>query len=238
MSCAGLVPVMALAERAGLSELVAEAVKITGTPIASTGSNPAGKITSIVAGMAAGADSIDGLDVIRHGGMKRLFSEVYAPSTLGSFLRSFTHGHTRQLASVSHRFLVKLAQQTPVLAGIERMCLVDVDSLPRRVYGHQKQGAAFGHAKVGGYPVMLRGLSPLVATIATPAAAPVIAAMRLRGGNAGSGRGAASLLTEALRTARAAGASANVLVRADSAYYAGTVVSARPAARAPGSPSL
>jgi DDE family transposase len=233
VSCAGLVPVMALAERAGLSELVAGAVKITDPPIASTGSNPAGKITSIVAGMAVGADCIDDLDVLRHGGMKRLFTQVYAPSTLGSFPRAFTHGHTRQLGSVADRFLVELARHTPVLAGIDQMCLVDIDSLLRRVYGHHKQGAAFGAVKVGGYPVMLRGLSPLVATISTPLAAPVIAAMRLRGGNAGSGRGAASLLTEALRTARAAGATANVLVRADSAYYAGAVVSAarRAAAR-------
>ena len=60
--------------------------------------NPAGKLTSIIAGMAAGADSIDDLDVIRSGGMKRLFGEVYAPATLGQFLREFTHGHVRQLA--------------------------------------------------------------------------------------------------------------------------------------------
>lgn len=226
VSCAGLVPVMSLAERAGLSSLVADSVRITDPPIASTGSNPAGKISSIVAGMAAGADSIDDLDVIRHGGMKRLFAEVYAPSTLGSFLRAFTHGHTRQLASVARQFLVALAQRTPILTGVGQMAFVDIDSVLRRVYGHRKQGAAFGHAKVGGYQLMLRGLSPLVATISTPAAAPVIAAMRLRGGNAGSGRGAASLLTEALRTARAAGATGSILVRADSAYYSGTVVTA------------
>jgi hypothetical protein len=78
VSCAGLVPVMALAERAGLSELVGEKVEITNAPIPSTGANPAGKVAAIVTGMAAGADSIDDLDVIRHGGMKRLFGGVYA----------------------------------------------------------------------------------------------------------------------------------------------------------------
>jgi hypothetical protein len=67
---------MELAERAGISTLAAEKVKITHAPIPSTGANPAGKITSIVAGMAAGADSIDDLDVIRHRGMNRLFAEV------------------------------------------------------------------------------------------------------------------------------------------------------------------
>lgn len=226
VSCAGLVPVMALAERAGLSELVADKVEITGAPIRSAGANPAGKIAAIVAGMAAGADSIDDLDVIRHGGMKQLFSGVYAPSTLGSFLRSFTHGHVLQLAAVMRAMLVSLASVTPVLAGTDQMTFVDIDSLLRRVYGKKKRGARFGPAKVGGYQLLLRGLSPLVATISTPLSAPVIAAMRLRGGNAGSARGAASLAAQALATAKAAGARGMILLRADSAYYAGTVVSA------------
>jgi hypothetical protein len=225
VSCAGLVPVMSLAERSGLSGLVDEHVLINDPPIASTGANPAGKIASIIAGMVAGADSIDDLDVVRHGGMRRLFGGVYAPSTLGSFLRAFTYGHTRQLAAVARRLLVDLAGRTPILAGATEMTYVDIDSLLRRVYGKRKQGASFGHAKVGGYSVRLRGLSPLVATISTPIAAPVVAAMRLRKGSAGSGRGAASLLAEALATARAAGAAGSVLVRADSAYYAGAVIS-------------
>jgi hypothetical protein len=121
VSCAGLVAVMSLAERSGLSNLVEEHVSITDPPVASTGANPAGKIGSIVAGMAAGADSIDDLDVIRHGGMTRLFAGVYAPSTLGSFLRAFTHGHTRQLVAVSRRLLADLSRRTPVLAGAAEM---------------------------------------------------------------------------------------------------------------------
>ncbi|MCA1673573.1 MAG: IS1380 family transposase, partial [Actinobacteria bacterium] len=80
-----------------------------------------------------------------------------------------------------------------------------------------KQGAGFGHAKVGGYGVLLRGLSPLVATLSTPLAAPVIAAARLRGGSAGSARGAASLVAEALALARQVGAAGLVGLRADSA---------------------
>lgn len=232
VSCAGLVPVMSLAERAGLSGLVDKHVAIDDPLIASTGANPAGKITSIIAGMTAGADCIDDLDVIRHGGMTRLFGGVYAPSTLGSFLRAFTHGHTRQLAGVARRFLVDLAARTPILAGSTEMTYVDIDSLLRRVYGKRKQGASFGHTKVGGYSVRLRGLSPLVATISTPIAAPVVAAMRLRKGSAGSSRGAASLLTEALALARAAGATGQILVRADSAFYAGTVIRAARHARA------
>lgn len=71
----------------------------------------------------------------------------------------------------------------------------------------------------------LRGLSPLAATLSTPIAAPMIAGMRLRKGSAASGRGAASLLGKALATARAAGAAGTVVVRADSAFYAGAVIS-------------
>jgi Transposase DDE domain group 1 len=226
VSCAGLVPVMQLAEDSGLHELVAGTVRISDPPIPSTGVNPAGKISSIVAGMAAGADSIEDLGVLRHGGMPELFGEVYAPSTLGSFLRAFSWGHALQLAAAARDWLVRLAGCTPVLAGAGQMAYVDIDSLLRRVYGHKKQGARFGHAKVGGYPVLLRGLSPLVATICTPLAAPVVAAARLRGGGASSVKGAASLLAEALSVARAAGATGPILVRADSAFYAGKVVCA------------
>jgi hypothetical protein len=99
VSCAGLVPVMGLAERAGLSELIAAKVAIDpqATRVASAGVNPPGKLTSIIAGMAAGADSLDDLDVIRSGGMPRLFDGVYACATLGQFLREFTYGHSLQL---------------------------------------------------------------------------------------------------------------------------------------------
>jgi hypothetical protein len=94
VSCAGLVPVMALAERSGLSALIAERVRFKTSRVKSAGVNSAGKLTSIIAGMAAGADSIDDLDVIRSGGMPRLFGGVYAPATLGQFLREFSYGHT------------------------------------------------------------------------------------------------------------------------------------------------
>jgi Transposase DDE domain group 1 len=65
----------------------------------------------------------------------------------------------------------------------------------------------------------VRGLNALAATISTPLAAPVIAATRLRGGNANSARGAASLANEAVTTARATGCTGTVVVRADSAFY-------------------
>ena len=226
VSCAGLVPVLELAERAGLSRLLDEHVRFAcAQRVRSGAANPTPKLTSIIAGIAAGADSIDDLDVVRSGGMKTLFGGVYAASTLGIFLREFTHGHTRQLAAVLRRHLVALAEHTGVLAGIEQQALVDIDSLLRPVYGHAKQGASFGHTKISGRSVLRRGLSPLATTICTPSAAPVLAAVRLRAGRAGSAKGAASMVTDAIATAKAAGA-VNVLVRGDAAYGNAAVVSA------------
>lgn len=69
--------------------------------------------------MVAGTDSIDDMDPLRHGGINRLSDGIYAPSTLGSFLRAFTFGHIRQLDAVASRFLMGLAHQAPglVLSG-------------------------------------------------------------------------------------------------------------------------
>src|SRR3954452_15738148 len=97
---------MDLAEQTGLSELLTEHVVFRCERIRSGAANPAPKLASIIAGMAAGADSIDDLDVIRAGGMKNLFSSVYASATLGIVLREFTH--TRQLASVLRGHLLAL----------------------------------------------------------------------------------------------------------------------------------
>jgi hypothetical protein len=220
VSCAGLVPVMRLAQQAGLHDAVAERVSLP----TDKGANPAGKVATIVAGMLAGADSIDDLDIARHGGMRSLFSSVYAPSTLGSFLRTFTHGHVRQLQAASRDTLIGLTARTPILAGADVLTFVDIDSMLRRVYGKQKQGIGFGHAKVGGYNVWLRGYNPLIATLSTPLSAPVIAATRLRSGNTGSSRGAASMIAETVTTARSCGATGEIVVRADSAFYAKTVI--------------
>src|SRR3954464_11307802 len=95
VSCAGLAPLLRLTETTGLTELITDRVDL-GIP---AGANPPAKALSIVAGMAAGADSIDDLHLIRHGGMDRLFTGIRAPSTCGTWLRGFTHGPTRQLPS-------------------------------------------------------------------------------------------------------------------------------------------
>jgi hypothetical protein len=225
VSCAGLAPVMALAQRAGLGDLVADTLTVSGPGSAV----PGVKVTSLVAGMVAGADSIQDMGLLRHGGMGRLFTGVRAPSTLGSFLRCFTFGHVRQLDAVAARFLTGLATVTPVLAGADAVAYVDIDDTIRSTHGYAKQGAGFGYSGV-------KGLNVLLATVSTPTCAPVIAATRLRKGSANSARGAARLVADALKTAAAAGADpakgSLVTVRADSAYYGHDVIAAARRARA------
>jgi len=215
VSCAGLAPVLQLAEGAGLQCLVAEHLRL-GTP---AGVNAHLKVGSLVAGMVAGADSIDDMDLLRHGAMKRLFTGVRAPSTLGTFLRTFTFGHVRQLDAVASRVLVNLAGRAPLLPGADELAYVDVDDTLRQTYGYAKQGAGRGYTGV-------KGLNALLAVVSTPGSQPVIAAARLRRGSANSARGAHRFVTDALVTARKAGATGVLVLRADSAYYGHDVIAA------------
>jgi hypothetical protein len=215
VSRAGLVPVMALAQRAGLDGLVAEHVRIGHR----CGVNAHLKVPCLAAGMIAGADSIDDMDLLRHGAMPALFGGIRAPSTLGSFLRSFTWGNVLQLEKVSRLLLEDLARRAPLLPGKDTVAFLDIDSMQKRVYGHKKQGAAFGHTKIQGKSLLVRGLNTLAATISTPLAAPVIAGTRLRGGNAASARGAASFAAASVAAARATGCTGTLVVRADPAFY-------------------
>ena len=192
-----------------------------------TGANAGLKVASLVGGMVAGADSIDDMALLRHGGMGRVFARVYAPSTLGSFLRTFTFGHVRQLDAIASRFLMALAGLTRLLgaamepAAIDTegtedeagYALLDVDDTIIEVHGRAKQGAGFGYSGV-------RGLNALLATLATATSAPVIVAQRLRKGSSGSPRGAKRLVGDAVRTTRRLlGKTRLVLVRMDSAFY-------------------
>src|SRR5580704_5591169 len=199
VSRAGLVPVLALAQRAGLADLVEAHVR----PGGPCGVNAQLKIPCLVAGMAAGADSIDDMDLLRHGAMPGLFGGIRAPSTLGSHLRSYAWGNVRQLEKVNHELLGELARRAPLLPGADTLAFVDIDAMQKRVYGHRKQGAGFGHTKIQGKSLLVRGLNALAATISTPLGAPVIAATRLRGGTANSARGAARFAAEAISAARA-----------------------------------
>ena len=219
VSCAGLAPVVALAHRAGLGDLVAETVTVAGP----AGVNAPVKVAALVAGMVAGADSIDDMDLLRHGGMRRVFTGIRAPSTLGTFLRAFTFGHVRQLDAVAARILAGLARTAPLLPGADAVTYVDIDDTVRATHGYLKQGSGFGYCGV-------KGLNVLLSTISTPLAAPVVAATRLRKGPANSVRGAARLVADTLATARTVGADprkgAVVMLRADSAFFAADIVAA------------
>ena len=129
----GLVPIMVLAQNAGLPDLADDRLTVSTTG-ADKGANPAAKLATLIGGMAAGADSIDDMNLLRHGGMTHLFDRVYAPSTLGSFLRSFAFGHVRQLDAISSRFLANLNEHTPLLPTSEdtgqAMVFVDIDAPP------------------------------------------------------------------------------------------------------------
>ena len=208
---AGLVPAVRLAQRVGLHDLSEEHV--------TTGANPGSKVMCLVAAMAAGADSIDDMDMLRRAGAGTVFSGVRAPSTLGTFLRGFTFGHVRQLEAVAARTLIRLAQVAPLLPGIEPTCLIEIDDTVKPVFGPGKQGAQFGYTKVC-------GLNTQLATFSTSESAPVIAATRLRRGAAASSHGAVRMLRDAIVTARRCGAGQNILVRADSAYCSSAILQA------------
>lgn len=218
VSSAGLVPMMKLAEKAGLRRLADRWLSVP----TDKGANAGLKVASLVGGMVAGADSIDDMALLRHGGMRKLFTACYAPSTLGSFLRAFTFGHVRQLDAVATRFLAGLAASSPVVSGIDDYVLVDIDDTIIEVHGHQKQGAGFGYSGV-------RGLNALLATVTTTTTAPVIVGQRLRKGSCGSPRGAARMVADALTAVtrlRSTHAAGPVLLRADSAFYGHATVNA------------
>ena len=211
VSAAGLVPMLRLARSAGLDELARERLSVP----ADKGANAGAKVMALVAGMLAGADSIDDMNLLRHGGMGRLFDRTYAPSTLGSFLREFRFGHVRQLDAVASRVFANLAVNAPLLrAGDGERVMVDLDDTIIEVHGYQKQGAGFGYSGV-------RGLNALLATASTTSSAPVILGQRLRQGKTGSPKGAARIVGDALATLRRTGVAAGTrpLLRADSAFY-------------------
>jgi hypothetical protein len=215
VSSGGLVPALALAQGARLVELADAQLTVSG----GAGHAAGAKVAGLVAGMLAGADSIADMDLLRHGGMARLFTGTRAPSTLGTFLRAFRFGHVRQLDAVAARFAAGLAERGPLITSSEPVAYLDVDDTVRATFGYAKQGAGYGYTGV-------KGLNALLATISTPSSAPVIVATRLRKGSANSARGAARLVADAIKTTQACGVSGLVVLRADSAYYGREVIAA------------
>lgn len=214
VSAGGLVPVMRLAERIGLADLADDLLVLGG----SEGANAGAKVASIVAGMASGADTIDGLGFLRHGGMPLLFNGIRAPSTLGTFLRHFGIGHVGQAQKLLRESLGRMCAAAPLLPGVGQFAIVDVDAKTTVVHGHRKAGAKYGYTGQRGY-------SFLAGCLSTPGAAPVITGTRLRGGNASGARRADSFVAATIATARTqCGATGNLLVRMDSEFYNARVI--------------
>jgi Transposase DDE domain group 1 len=202
---AGVVLTSTLVDRLGLELLVDETVDLGQRPGAA---RPGRKVLSLAHAIALGADSIDDCDLLRAGGTKVLLGHrVVAPSTLGTFLRSFTFGHVRQLDRVLGETL-RRAWSAGAGPGEERL-VIDIDSFVGEVHGYDKQGAGFGYTGARGYHPLL----------ATRSGTGEVLHARLRKGQAGSGRGALRFVQELVARARRAGACGEILVRADSAFW-------------------
>jgi len=198
---AGLIVTATLMSRLGIEALINRHVR--------TGSaNPGRKLLTLVAAMLAGGTHIDHVDVLRAGATGRVLPFVVAaPSTVGTFLRSFTFGHLRQLDAVLAR---TLARAWHLGAGPAAEALViDLDSTICEVHGHQKQGAAYGYTRRLGYHPLL----------ATRAGTGEILFSRMRKGSAGSGRGIVRFVDELVAVLIRAGATGPMTVRADSGFW-------------------
>ncbi len=206
---AGLLPAAVLAQRLDLGGLIDSRLHL-----GAHGANSGAKALSVIGSMLAGGDSIDDVAVLRAGAAGSLFDGTRAPSTVGSWLRSHKWSNVRQLDAVSRELLKRLWQAGAGPADLTAPLTIDLDSTIVEVHGRAKQGAAFGYTRVRGYHPQL----------ATCAQTRQVLMSRLRGGSAGAARGAASFLTETISRVRGTGASGQLTVRADSAFYSKTMV--------------
>lgn len=209
---AGLVLAATLAKRLGLERLCDEVVDLGSRPGAA---RPGRKVMTLVHAILAGADSIDDCDVLRAGATARVLGHrVMAPSTLGTFLRGFTFGHVRQLDRLCELALTR-AWAAGAGPGAEAV-VIDLDSTICEVHGYKKQGVGFSHTRVRGY-------HPLLATRASTGE---LLHIRMRKGQANTMRGAERFVRELVGRVRRAGATGELVVRADSGFWAGRVIAA------------
>ena len=208
---AGLLLPATLAQHLGLKALVERHLHLG----AATGrANVGDKLLTLVMSALAGGDAIDDANALRAGGTERVLGfTVKAASTLGTFLRSFRWGHVRQLDRVSRELLARCWAAGAGPGG--EPLTIDLDSTICETYGLKKEGALHhGYTHVRGYHPLL----------AIAAGTGDVLMARLREGRANTARGAAHFLRETIGRVRAAGASGQLTVRADSGFYAPAVV--------------
>jgi Transposase DDE domain group 1 len=199
-----------LVVRLGLERLVNQMVCLAGRV---GGSRPGRTVLTLVHAMVAGGSHIDHADVLRAGNTAGVLPHrVMAPSTLGTFLRSFTFGHVRQLEAVVGKVLER-AWALGAAPGARRL-VIDVDSTICEVEGKHKQGAAFGYTKVLGY-------HPILASRADTGE---VLHARLRKGSANTARGARRFLDELIARVRRAGATGEIVVRVDSGFWSNETI--------------
>ena len=210
---AGLILPATLAQHLGLKELLHDHVDLGDVP---GRANVGDKAMTVIASLIAGGECIDDADALRAGDTDQVLGHrVAAPSTLGTFLRGFSFGHSRQLDKVSGELLSR-AWEAGAGPG-DKSLTIDLDSTICETYGLKKQGGSkftYNH---------VRGYHPLVSIVAGTGD---VVHTRLRGGPAHAGRGAASFVTESVTRARGAGATGEIVMRADSGFYNHKVVGA------------
>src|SRR5881396_2754075 len=201
---AGLLLPATLAERLGVKAAADQLLRLSGPGAA----HPGAKLLTVVHGMLAGADCIDDADLLRCGQTASVLGHrVMAPSTLGTFLRSFTFGHVRQLDRLTEQILTR-AWAAGAGPGDGPMTM-DLDSTVCEVHGHAKQGAAYGYTHTLGY-------HPLVASRAESGE---VLHARQRAGRANTARGTARFVDELTGRVRRAGASGQLTMRMDSGFW-------------------
>jgi hypothetical protein len=209
---AGLIQPALLAQRLGLPALFEQNIQLGSAP---GHAHPGHKALTLIHSLLAGGECIDDANALRAGGTAAVLGHaVRAPSTLGTFLRSFTWGHVRQLDHVADALLTR-AWQAGARAGAEPVTL-DLDSTLCETFGKQKQGARVSYKGTHSY-------HPLLATVAGSGE---VVHCRLRGGNAHSSRGAQRFLAESFQRLRRAGATGPIVLRADSGFYTHAMVEA------------
>jgi hypothetical protein len=195
-----------------LEHLDAEA---TADAVVSRGYRPGRKVITVLAGLLAGADCIDDLAILRAGATGRILPTTpLAPSTIGTWLRSLSFGHVRQLDRLSELLLTR-AWAAGAGPGNDDL-VIDVDSTICEVHGYAKQGSAYGYTRQLGY-------HPILATRADTGE---ILHTRMRKGSANTARGAQRFVRETIGRVRRAGATGRLTLRADSGFWSNKTIKA------------
>jgi Transposase DDE domain group 1 len=210
VASAGLLLPATLAERLGIEQVTDQVVDLGDRP---GRARPGRKLLTLVHAMVAAGDCIDDVELLRCGATASVLGhQVMAASTVGTFLRSFTFGHARQLDQVTGE---TLARAWAAGAGPgDGPLTVDVDSTICEVHGYHKHGACYGYTHRLGY-------HPLLATRADTGE---VLHARLRKGSANTARGILRFVDELVARLRRADAVGELTFRMDSGFWSAKLI--------------